>query len=277
MVTRVSRSTEIKFSLFALAATTLVAGYADLARGGITLSAVLLSLAYCAFIPLAIWSGAHGDSANEPGDSPVVRNRRAGGARGVGLVSADDGAVDGDVGHERVHRGGLHLRAAAPARQSVLRHHRPCVLAPADRADRRGARQRVRRGLQCRRRRRVVSRRRARGASMAARTMAADRRWRACRADRRDGVHRVESVGGEREGLHGFARRNRARLVARRTLVRPGRRSARRPRARDDRVPVRAWLRQPHGGHARRRRRLLRSSFCDVRQHCSGGSCCSRV
>ena len=48
MATRVLRSKEIKISLYALAAITLVAGYADLARGGITASAVLLSLAYCA-------------------------------------------------------------------------------------------------------------------------------------------------------------------------------------------------------------------------------------
>ena len=44
------------------------------------------------------------------------------------------------------------------------------------------------------------------------------------RADRRDGVHRVESVGREREGVHGVAGRHRDHLVADDPLVRrPGR------------------------------------------------------
>lgn len=37
-----------------LAAAALVAGFADLARGGITLAPILLVLAYCVLIPLAI-------------------------------------------------------------------------------------------------------------------------------------------------------------------------------------------------------------------------------
>ena len=37
-----------------LAAAALVLGFADLARGGITLSAILLVLAYCVLIPIAI-------------------------------------------------------------------------------------------------------------------------------------------------------------------------------------------------------------------------------
>jgi Protein O-mannosyl-transferase TMEM260-like len=55
---RVLRSQETKISLYAAAAVTLVAGYADLVRGGTTVSALLLSVAYCGLIPLAIWSGA---------------------------------------------------------------------------------------------------------------------------------------------------------------------------------------------------------------------------
>jgi hypothetical protein len=37
-----------------LAALALIGGYADLARGGITLAPILLVLAYCVLIPLAI-------------------------------------------------------------------------------------------------------------------------------------------------------------------------------------------------------------------------------
>jgi hypothetical protein len=37
-----------------LAAAALIGGFADLARGGITLAPILLVLAYCVLIPLAI-------------------------------------------------------------------------------------------------------------------------------------------------------------------------------------------------------------------------------
>jgi hypothetical protein len=37
-----------------VAIATLIGGYADLARGGITLAPILLVLAYCVLIPLAI-------------------------------------------------------------------------------------------------------------------------------------------------------------------------------------------------------------------------------
>jgi hypothetical protein len=37
-----------------LAAAALVLGFADLSRGGITISAILLVLAYCVLIPIAI-------------------------------------------------------------------------------------------------------------------------------------------------------------------------------------------------------------------------------
>ena len=39
---------------WAVAALVLLAGYADLARGGVTLAPILLVLGYCVFVPLAI-------------------------------------------------------------------------------------------------------------------------------------------------------------------------------------------------------------------------------
>jgi hypothetical protein len=39
---------------WALSSAALVFGFADLARGGITIAAVLLVLAYCVLIPIAI-------------------------------------------------------------------------------------------------------------------------------------------------------------------------------------------------------------------------------
>lgn len=60
------RRRETKISLYAAAVITLVAGYADLARGGTTISAILLALAYCALLPLAIWySGTHPQDTDE--------------------------------------------------------------------------------------------------------------------------------------------------------------------------------------------------------------------
>jgi hypothetical protein len=58
-----SHSRERKIYLSAGAAAALVLGFADLVRGGITVSALLLAIAYCALIPLAIWST--GDSATK--------------------------------------------------------------------------------------------------------------------------------------------------------------------------------------------------------------------
>ena len=40
--------------LWGIAAATLLAGYVDLARGGETLAPILLVVAYCVLIPLAI-------------------------------------------------------------------------------------------------------------------------------------------------------------------------------------------------------------------------------
>ncbi|HEX3159821.1 MAG TPA: hypothetical protein VHQ45_14980 [Gemmatimonadaceae bacterium] len=39
---------------WALAAVVLLAGYADLVRGGITLAPILLVLGYCVLVPIAI-------------------------------------------------------------------------------------------------------------------------------------------------------------------------------------------------------------------------------
>lgn len=41
-------------TLWAAAAVVLVAGYADLARGGETLAPILLIIGYCVLVPLAI-------------------------------------------------------------------------------------------------------------------------------------------------------------------------------------------------------------------------------
>ncbi|MGH7665311.1 MAG: hypothetical protein ACRENI_13635 [Gemmatimonadaceae bacterium] len=40
--------------LWGLAGFTILAGFADLTRGGITLAPILLVLGYCVFVPLAI-------------------------------------------------------------------------------------------------------------------------------------------------------------------------------------------------------------------------------
>jgi hypothetical protein len=42
------------FVWWAVAAVVLVAGYADLVRGGETIAPILLVLGYCVFVPLAI-------------------------------------------------------------------------------------------------------------------------------------------------------------------------------------------------------------------------------
>ena len=67
---------------------------------------------------------------------PAVLSRRGDRRPLVTLVLylAHPRAVHGDVGHERVHRRRVHARPSAPAGQSALRHHRPRLLDPADRA-----------------------------------------------------------------------------------------------------------------------------------------------
>jgi len=51
----VTRGVETKNYLYAASALVLIAGFADLIRGGITLSALLLGIAYCGLIPATIW------------------------------------------------------------------------------------------------------------------------------------------------------------------------------------------------------------------------------
>ena len=97
------------------------------------------------------------------------------------------------------------------------------------------------------------------------------------RAHRRDGVHRVEPVRREREGLHGVAHRHRADLVARRALVGTSRGRESRPHAGDDRVSLRVGIRESHGGHAARAGRRARGVDSSSGDACCGGSCCSRV
>ena len=53
-----SSKKEIRISLYVGTLLVLVLGYADLVRGGTTISALLLSIAYCALFPLVIWAGA---------------------------------------------------------------------------------------------------------------------------------------------------------------------------------------------------------------------------
>jgi hypothetical protein len=68
------RAKEIKISLYVGVVVTLLGGYADLVRGGITVSALLLAIAYCAMIPLAIWFGVSVSSSDArraaPDDTP---------------------------------------------------------------------------------------------------------------------------------------------------------------------------------------------------------------
>jgi hypothetical protein len=49
-----SRARGRSFVWWAVAAAVLVAGYADLVRGGETIAPILLVLGYCVFVPLAI-------------------------------------------------------------------------------------------------------------------------------------------------------------------------------------------------------------------------------
>ena len=115
-----------------------------------------------------------------------------------------------------------------------------------------GARQHAGGGLERRVRRHVVPDHRARAGELVPAALAAHRRRRARRAHRRDGVHGVEPVGREREGVHGQPRRPRARRVAYGALVRRARRPEGRPHSRARRLPARPRLREPHGRHARR-------------------------
>jgi transmembrane protein TMEM260 (protein O-mannosyltransferase) len=74
--TRVSSPKKTKISLCAGAAATLVAGYADLVRGGTTISALLLAIGYCVMIPLAIWFGAMGSDERPREERPREERSR---------------------------------------------------------------------------------------------------------------------------------------------------------------------------------------------------------
>src|SRR5205085_10939181 len=72
-MTVLPRSKETKIYLALATTLVLVVGYWDLARGGTTLSAVLLAIAYCALIPAVIWMTRGPDTAAaKPADTPYV-------------------------------------------------------------------------------------------------------------------------------------------------------------------------------------------------------------
>ncbi|MGH7617410.1 MAG: glycosyltransferase family 117 protein [Gemmatimonadaceae bacterium] len=65
MTTLAIRPKEIRTYLYIGVVLALAGGFFDLVRGGITVSAMLLALAYCVLIPLAIWSGGRGVSSDD--------------------------------------------------------------------------------------------------------------------------------------------------------------------------------------------------------------------
>src|SRR4030095_3742255 len=70
-----SRQQETKnYLIWAGAAATLLAGYVDLVRGGTTLSAILLTVAYTVLLPLAIWrNGESNGERRTNGRSELLR------------------------------------------------------------------------------------------------------------------------------------------------------------------------------------------------------------
>jgi len=66
---------EIRISLYVLTIVTLAAGFADLVRGGTTVSSFLLAATYCALIPLVIWFSGNAlpSPAKRPDDAPEYR------------------------------------------------------------------------------------------------------------------------------------------------------------------------------------------------------------
>ena len=65
-----ARLLETKNYLYVVALLVLAGGYADLVRGGTTVSAFLLAIAYCALIPLAIWSSRPRDDKDAAEETP---------------------------------------------------------------------------------------------------------------------------------------------------------------------------------------------------------------
>ena len=248
-----ARSKEIKIYLYvARRARARSSGFADLVRGGITVSALLLAIAYCVLIPLAIWSGA----GDEPATSATTTRRRTAIAAIVALgvlalYVADDGAVDGDVGHERVHRRRVHasvcrIRRAIRSSSSSAACSRCCrsratvaarvnVLAAVCSAVAAGVwflvAEHVLRGVAPTRWQRIAG-----GVLAALIGATAFTVWN-------------QSVVNEKVYTVSLAGIALVSWLAVRWSDR-SRRTARRPRARDDRVSLRARLREPHGGHA---------------------------
>jgi len=64
---------ETKIYLYAAAVLALALGFVDLVRGGTTMSALLLAVAYCVLIPLAIWRSGPADRVEEEADRPSYR------------------------------------------------------------------------------------------------------------------------------------------------------------------------------------------------------------
>ena len=65
-----SRDNKIKFSLIGSAVVVWLIGFADLARGGTTLSAFALAIAYCVLIPAALWYRGSEKGAASAGERP---------------------------------------------------------------------------------------------------------------------------------------------------------------------------------------------------------------
>ena len=185
--------------------------------------------------------------------------------------------VDGDVGHERVHRRGVHARASASAGQSALRPHRPRLLDPSRSANVGAVRinvlaaicSAVSAGMWF-----LITERVLVGWFAAA--LAAHRSAASLAAIIGATAFTVwnQSVVNEKVytvSLVGIA-------IISWLMIRWSRR-ARRTAGRSDsrarRLSARARIRESHGGHARRARRRRSPCSSSGRARSSAGSCCS--
>ena len=185
-------------------------------------------------------------------------------------------AVHRDVGHERVHRRRVHARPSPPAGQSALRHHRPRLLDPADRVAPSPCASTFSRPSAARCRPACGSSSPSACSSAGSPSAgSASLGGVARRADRRDGVHRVESVGRQREGLHRLARRHRDHLVADDPLVRRSRRPQGRSHSRARRVSAADSATRTTWRACSPRRRSGSPCSSSARARSSAGSCCS--
>src|SRR6185437_2845296 len=77
MLTLESRSQKIKFSLYLIVVGVWGTGFVDLIRGGTTLSAFFLVIAYCIGVPLVIWFGGrrYGAAERPPNGSRAAGDR----------------------------------------------------------------------------------------------------------------------------------------------------------------------------------------------------------